>query len=449
MKISKMLIAILILNGCADDSKDEVAPLPPNEAIKQGAPERAVVSSPSESEMATPEKTVSSTMPSATPSRPSTISAPEPEWFEKEDIGTIEIIQEEDPIKQRYKEALELLEIDKVDQAIELLRENVKDAPDDAVNHWNLASVHLAIEQGEAALPSLRKALELEPDNTEYALTLAGVELVMGNTSAAEVLLKTLLKAHPEIADVQYQLGLLHLAAGRVDDALLAMRETTKLDPEHPEAWTRTAIIHVEAQRWADALAAVEGVIAAGDPETSLSVEFLHGQILCKLQRCSEAAVILSKAREVGQEELADLAEGECWLKRSDPEKALPLLQAASKRNPACQPCQMFLGDTLFMRAEWASAAEAYQAAAAAEATDWRSRRQAGKCLLNLQRPKEAVTMLEAAVELAAEDAEAWELLGRAYIASGNRAEAWTVMERLEKLGAAERAKTVRQILTR
>ncbi len=438
----------LLLFGCADDSNTEVTPLPPNEAIKAEPVPQGVVTQPSESSGTARPSRAPDPVVSPPPSRPATIAAPEPEWFEKEDVGVIEIIQKEDPIKQRYAEALELLEINKTEQAIALLAENTKDAPEDAINHWNLASVHLALEQGEAALPPLRKAAELEPENTEYALTLAGVELLMGNTAAAEVLLGKLVKTNPEMPDIHYQLGLLHIAACRTAEALASMKEAARLDPKAAEPWTRLAILHVEAQRWPEALAAVEGVLGSGDSDAAESVEFLHGQVLGKLQRCEDAAKALAKAREVGQAELADLAEGECWLVKSDPDKALPLLQAASTRNPACQPCQMFLGDAHFLKAEWSAAADAYGAAATAEATDWRSRRQAGKSLLNLQRPKDAVPMLEAAVKLAAEDVEAWELLGRAYVASGNKAEAWTVMERLETLGAPERAKIVRQLLT-
>ena len=435
--------------GCPDDSKTETTPLPPNEAIKAEPVPQGVVTLPSESSgTARPARAPAPPVESAPASRPATVAAPEPEWFEKEDVGVIEIIQKEDPIKQRYAEALELLEIDKVEQAIALLEENAKDAPEDAINHWNLASVHLALEQGEAALPPLRKAAALEPENSEYARTLAGVELLMGNTAAAEVLLGKLVKTNPEMPEIHYQLGLLHIAAGRTPEALASMKEAARLDPKAPEPWTRLALLHVEAQRWPDAREAVEGVLASGDADASESVEFLHGQVLGKLQRCEDAGKALAKAREVGQAEIADLAEGECWLVKSEPDKALPLLRAAATRNAACQPCQMFLGDALFLKAEWGPAADAYRAAAAAEAEDWRSRRQAGKCLLNLQRPADAVPLLEAAVKLAAEDAEAWELLGRAYVTSGNKAEAWTVMERLETLGAADRAKIVRQLLT-
>ncbi len=448
------ILLLLCVGGCADDAPKEVAPLPPNEAIKADPVPQGVVTLPSDSPESSrprgPEPDENA--PTPVPPRPATVStpeaAPEPEWFEKEDVGTIEIIQEADPIEQRYKEALELLEIDKIEQAVALLQENAREAPEDAINHWNLASVHLALEQGEAALPSLRKAVELAPDNTEYALTLAGVELVMGNAAAAGALLERLVKSHPEMPDIHYQLGLLHIAAGRGEAALAAMQEAVRLDPKHAEAWTRLAILHVEGKRWPDALAAVEGVLAAGNPDAAEAVEFLHGQILGKLGRCADAGKALAKAREVGQAELADLAEAECWLVQSDPDRSLPLLEAATRRNPACQPCQMFLGDAHFIRSEWGPAADAYQAAAAASAEDWRSRRQAGKALLNLQRPADAVPLLQAAVQLADKDAEAWELLGRAYIASGNKAEAWTVMERLEALDAADRATIIRQLLT-
>ena len=447
------LLLLLGVTGCADDAPKETAPLPENAAVKSDPVPLGVVTTPSEApEPARPEDAPDAPTPAppwpAKVTPPGSEPAPEPEWFEKEDVGVIEIIAEEDPIEQRYKEALELLELDKVEQAIALLEENARDAPEDPINHWNLASVHLALEKGEAALPPLRKAVELAPENSEYALTLAGVELVMGNAAAAEVLLGTLVKTHPEIADIHYQLGLLHIAAARVEAALAAMQEAVRLEPKHPEAWTRLAILYVEAQRWPDALAAVEGVLAAGDPDAAESVEFLHGQVLGKLKRCEDAGKALAKAREVGQAELADLAEAECWLVKSDPDRALPLLQAATARNPACQPCQMFLGDSHFIKGEWGPAADAYRAAAAASAEDWRSRRQAGKALLNLQRPAESVPLLQAAVKLADKDAEAWELLGRAYVASGNKAEAWTVMERLEGLDAADRAKIIRQLLT-
>ena len=456
-----LVLTAIATAGCKDTPKPDAPPPPGDEAVNSSPP-------PEQSPPGAPERDFPSPLRTATPSaatgptptRPATVSPPSEEWtkeiaappsddwIKKEDVGTIEIIKEEDPIKQRYEEALELLEIDKTEQAILLLQENVTDAPDDAINHWNLASVHLALEQGEAALPPLRKTVELDPDNTEYVLTLAGVELLLGNADAAEALLTKLVKSHPEIADVHYQLGLLHLAAGRAEAAVAAMQETTRLEPKHPEAWTRLAILHVEAQRWPDALAAVEAVKLAGDPDAAEAVEFLHGQVVGKLGRCEDAAKMLVKAREVGQEDLADLAEGECWLVKNEPDKALPLLLAVTQRTPDCQPCQMFLGDVLFIKADWGAAADAYGAAAAASPEDWRSRRQAGKCFMNLQRPADAVPMLEAAVKLAAEDADAWELLGRAYVATGNRAETWTVMERLEKLGEADRAKAVRQLLT-
>ncbi|MFH1529524.1 MAG: tetratricopeptide repeat protein [Pseudomonadota bacterium] len=456
MKLLLLISVVLFVSavGCTDDPKPEATPLPPNEAIRSGPPAGTPVASRERDEPEEPSPGASEEEgQSPAPTRPSSVSAPtedwnQKEWFEKEDVGTIEIIQEEDPVKQRYKEALELLEIDKIEQAIALLEENAVAAPDDPINHWNLASVQLALDHAEAALPPLRKAVELSPDNTEYALTLAGVELLVGNNAAAEALLETLVKAHPELPDVHYQLGLLHIAADRADTAFADLLETTRLDPKHAAAWTRLAILHVEAQRWADALVAVQAVQAAGDPEAAEAVGFLHGQVLGKLGRCEDAGKVLAKAREAGQAELADLAEGECWLGTSEPDKALPLLRAASERNPSCQPCQMFLGDALFLKGDWTTAADAYSGAAAAEPGDWRSRRQAGKCLLNLQRPGDAVPLLEGAVKIAAEDVEAWELLGRAYIATGNKAETWTVMERLETLGAAERAKIIRQLLT-
>ncbi len=437
-----LLLAIVALSiGCKSEPSEAL--LPENEAIKS-APVRKARPAYTSEEPREPSRKKAA----PEPARPATVTTPEPSWFEDEDVGTIDIIREEDPIKQRYLEALELLEIDKNTEAIALLVENVKDAPKDPVNHWNLASVYLATEQGAAALPSLRKAVELDPKNVEYALTLAGVDLLLGNTEAAEALLGKLVKAHPEIADVHYQLGLLHLAAGRTTEALAAMKEAVARDATHAQAWTRLAILYVEAERWPEALAAVLKIQAAGEPEAAESVEFLHGQILGKMRRCEEAAKILGRAREQGQADMADLSEGECWLGKGDLDKALPPLLAVTTRTPDCHPCQLFLGDALFMKQDWEAALKAYESAAAIEPMDDKSRRQAGKCLLNLQRAGDAVSFLEDATKLAVEDPEAWELLGHAYVAAANKAEAWTVMERLEKLGAPERAKTIRQLLT-
>lgn len=439
-----LLLLLPALVAASIGCKSEPSVLPQNEAIKV-APGRVIRAAHKPEE---PREASGKDVVAPEPARPATVTAPKASWFDDEDIVSIEIIREEDPIKQRYLEALELLEIDKTAEAVSLLTENVKDAPEDPVNHWNLASVHLALEQGDAALPSLRKAVELSPDNVEYALTLAGVDLLLGNTEVAQAILGKLVKAHPEIADIHYQLGLLHLAAGRTTEALAAMKEAVARDPAHPEAWTRLAILYVEAERWPEALAAVEAIQAAGDPDAAESVEFLHGQVLARMRRCEEATKVLVRARDVGQADMADLSEGECWLGKGDLDKALPPLLAVAARTPDCHPCQLFLGDALFMKQDWEAALQAYKSAAAAEPGDDKSRRQAGKCLLNLQRPRDAVALLEEATKLAAEDPDAWELLGHAYVAAANRAEAWTVMERLEKLGAPEQAKTIRQLLT-
>ena len=441
----RLLILALVAASVGCEGKPSEANLPPNEAIKPASRQVVVrpANTPEEPEEPSWTKTAASE-----PVRPATVTAPEPAWFEDEDVGTIEIIREEDPIKQRYQEALELLEIDKTAEAIVLLTENVKDAPEDPVNHWNLASVYLALEQGDAALPSLRVAVELDLKNVEYALTLAGVDLLQGNTEAAQTLLGELVKAHPEIADIHYQLGLLHLAGDRTTEALAAMKDAVSRDETHAQAWTRLAILHVEAERWPEALAAVLKIQEAGDVDAAEAVEFLHGQVLGKMRRCDEAAKVLVRARELEQDDMADLAEGECWLGKGDLDKALPLLLAVTTRTPDCHPCQLFLGDALFMKQDWEAALNAYKSAAAAEPGDHKSRRQAGKCLLNLQRPRDAVALLEEATKVAAEDPDAWELLGHAYVAAENKAEAWTVMERLEKLGAAEQAKIIRQLLT-
>jgi tetratricopeptide (TPR) repeat protein len=130
---------------------------------------------------------------------------------------------------------------------------------------------------------------------------------------------------------------------------------------------------------------------------------------------------ILSNWEDVAS---AHLGRGRARLALGDEEGGLADLTRAVELEPGAPTSAEELADVLYVRGRYQEAAEYYLRAVDAGSQDAGARHRLASCLVQLNRPDEALAHLEAAITVDAENAEARLLLGTLLNADGRHAEA-------------------------
>ncbi len=303
--------------------------------------------------------------------------------------------QTSDPRKEAQR-AQELAAAGRLDEAIGIYRQLVRDAPGNAVLLMNLCVAEYTGKHYREAVTHAAAALRLQPDLLPARLFLGASQLELGEYVSAVDELKRVVAANPRERNGRLMLGEALLKAGQPAAALEHLPAAAEMMPDSPRVWYglgrayealgETSQAH---QAWAR--------LAALPP--SLESHLHAAEVNNAAQRWRDAAVE--------------------W-------------QEALRLAPQKQTIRMGLAEALFRSRDYEAAIAALEPLLATAGAD--AQFLYGASLLNLQRPRDAMPYLKSAIARNAGLLPARAALGQALLQTGNAGEAIPFLESAVKI---------------
>jgi tetratricopeptide (TPR) repeat protein len=288
------------------------------------------------------------------------------------------------------------------DQAIDMYKRAIRVSPDDTAILLNLGLVYLKQEDRAKALPLFARVVELDPRHLQARQLLAVCRAYLG-------------QLEPAIRDLEA----LHIASPH-DDGILFLLGFAYLKSHNEEK----------------ARATFQQMFETAGPA--------RGQFL--IGRANYDAAMFPQAEESFLEVLrldpqfpgAHLELGKVYMCLRRNEEAIRELQLALQANPADADANYFLGGFLVQEGRFADGIPYLERAKMARPDFWAAYFYLGKAKLKMEKPAEAVVMLQRSVALnPTDEVSAYYQLGRALEACGRQEEARRALARVQDLRAA------------
>lgn len=169
-------------------------------------------------------------------------------------------------LQAAFKNALDLTQAGKLDEAEAAYKELLTKAPSIPEIHYNLAFVYSQKKDWANAEASFQKALELKPDYSDAMVSLARVYQESGQAQKAVDLMAK--GAGSGDAKAQFNLGIMMMNAGKEEEALAAFLKAAELDATNAEAFYYIGTRSLQLGKLAEAAAALEKYISM-DPKNA------------------------------------------------------------------------------------------------------------------------------------------------------------------------------------
>lgn len=356
-----------------------------------------------------------------------------------------------DPAVAVVQEALQAAGQDDLEGAISRLESFRRDQEGEDVPEFipaTLGALYVEADQGERAL-ELLEPLAAEEDADPAVLYNAGrAALAVGQGSDAIEYLERSVERQPGTPAAR-ELGLLHGAVGNYREAYRLLRPWVQNRPDDEEARRAAALCAIQLRRLPEAEELLSELPQA-EPATGL----LWGRLLLLKGEPHAAIGVVQPLVDDAPEEFGDdlrytLAEAHVQVGQSD--QAVTLLEGRTDEDPRSS---LLLARALYQGGEPEQALETLRAfaetvletgidpqnpnlALAGDVT-----REYGRWLVNAGRHEEAIAYLRLATEATPDEKEAWQALGQALAASGEREEAQEALARFQELSQAEGSET-------
>ncbi len=140
--------------------------------------------------------------------------------------------EQERAITQEFITAAQkLVELGKIEEAIEIYERIVKGAPDDLESRLQLATLYSATKRHEKAAQTWGKLLEADPENTKYQDGLVYSLRVADKGNEALEIGQTYVQTYPEVGAHYARLARLYEAEGKVNVAIANYEKAIELAP--------------------------------------------------------------------------------------------------------------------------------------------------------------------------------------------------------------------------
>jgi tetratricopeptide (TPR) repeat protein len=161
-------------------------------------------------------------------------------------------------IQAAFKEAVDLTNARKFDEAIAAYQAILAQSPDLPAVHMNLGFVYMQKKDYAAAEAQYANVLDLEPDNTDAMLSLAGIYSAQGQKDKAKEMLDKATAANPSDPKAQYRRGVLLRNANENDAAIQAFQSVIAADPTFADAYYNLGELMVGAGKFPEAVQYLE-----------------------------------------------------------------------------------------------------------------------------------------------------------------------------------------------
>ena len=156
-------------------------------------------------------------------------------WVNSETLWRHTILSTEENELAYYQLALALLDEGRTQEAMPLLKEALRIAPNDTESRHTLATIYLRQGRLEEAVAEYRETLRYG-EKKESRCNLATALFKMGRVEEAATELREVLRRHPDDAITHNNLGGVLLRLGDTSGAVAQFREGVRLDPKYKEA---------------------------------------------------------------------------------------------------------------------------------------------------------------------------------------------------------------------
>jgi tetratricopeptide (TPR) repeat protein len=216
---------------------------------------------------------------------------------------------------------------DQTDQATDLFRSYIEQAPDDPEGYAYFA--RLMIDAGDYAHADQMSAIAVDKSsNNAAALAVRGQLLALkGDKQGGVTLLTRACELAPENAEVQFQLGAIYDRARLPAEALTHFKRATELDPDDARSWDYLALQLEPLGKIAEADAAYQtGLRVNRDgPHFDAFLDYNYGRFLINKGDLADSKAHLDRAVQLVPDMRAT------WYERARVEVLLRSLDAARK----------------------------------------------------------------------------------------------------------------------
>lgn len=160
-----------------------------------------------------------------------------------------------------FNQAFELMESNKMPEALPLLREAVVRDPDDALGHYALATVLTATNKESEAVGEYRKACTLNTKNAAWFAHLATSLALNGEFDEAVTNWKKSLAIDPSNAGAEADMGAALFQMGHAEDGYAHLKKAVEMAPNFADGHSRLGWILAKSGRANEAIAELEKAI--------------------------------------------------------------------------------------------------------------------------------------------------------------------------------------------
>jgi tetratricopeptide (TPR) repeat protein len=238
--------------------------------------------------------------------------------------------------QQKLARARHLLELGSNVQAITILREVLRDEPENGDAHLLLGSALALVPQRTESLQELEKAVELQPSSAVAHFSLGTVQARFGDSDAARQSFTKALQLDPKLAEAHVSLAMilgqqqdLAAARGHLNEAIHIYGSAPAAAPSH----YLLARVMVEQNQPDAALAELDRAIAL---RPDYSEAFLSQGLIRKWQHHDDAAIVaFQKAAALSPDDFdAQYELGSAYLRAGEALKAIDPLRQAARLKP-------------------------------------------------------------------------------------------------------------------
>lgn len=222
-----------------------------------------------------------------------------PEFVNIAPDGLAKIVPEAAEFYRVANQAHDLMELNKVSEAIPVWRQAIELDPSDAWAHYSLAVAYSRSGQEGEALAELRKACEIDPYHSTWFAHLAVSQVNTGDTAGALASYRKALALDPKNAWAEADLGALLFQMGQKQQGLQHVQKAVEIAPDFPDGHNRLGTILAQLGRYNEGVTQLKKAIEL-DPK-SVEYQYNLGYVLQLKGDTPGAIVAFQKAVELSQ----------------------------------------------------------------------------------------------------------------------------------------------------
>jgi tetratricopeptide (TPR) repeat protein len=337
-----------------------------------------------------------------------------------------------DKLEQRLKEAGESSALDiavqlrdsgEFNQAIDLLKDETNQFPEDADILALLSHCYLLADQVEEAKLHLEKATSIAPDSASVGWNIARLTLKEQKLLEALNVARDTSRRFPDNVEGMGVLGACLRANGEADESLEVLNKAIELNPDYAEALINRGLIRLSQENKPEALADLE-VAHRLKPHIKQIWDLVVG-LKVEAQEYSDAILLLINIIEIDPENekrLATLAL--CYQHLKDFNSAIEAYNKALAIKPDYVEAHINLGSAFKEQGRLEEAIEAYNKALAIKPDYAEAYNNMGVALKEQGKLEEAIEAYNKALAIKPDYAEAYSNIGSALTEQGELEEA-------------------------